>query len=183
MSAGVTWTLVGLTLDLVGGFLLSAEAIGLKNLQALRNRLSGAEGKLHWPIYRERTPDGNEVIWTPRTPSWFGVHATGALVLIALLAPLLYRPVGARANDFYGWLSEQPIWSVILVSLAALYFGWVLFFALAELAVHVIVGGTLKLGARLLTWTHSHAKDGLAGSVGFGFLSAGFVLQGLGAVL
>ncbi len=57
-----------------------------------------------------------------------------------------------------------------------------LIFFLGEFTVHIVAGGALKLGSRVMSWTRDHATGGLAGSIGFCCLMIGFSLQAVGAL-
>jgi hypothetical protein len=176
------FTILGLSLDIIGAFLVSVEAIKLDNLRALRE-------KVIRPAYKATLSPAMEIIGDEMI-----VHASkrylfvftllhyvaGLLLLLAVNALLAGRLMSSfRAVGL--WLVARPWYVAAILAVLILVFGVIAgLWILGEL-VHMAIVELSKFPIRLLESIERRTPDGTVGIIGFFFLLSGFCFQIVGA--
>lgn len=186
------FTILGLILDIIGGFLVSVEAIKLENLKVLRERFFS-------PIHSVTLP--HQIVFvkheTPETKSsgrwlliYFGLHLlSGAIVCATVFlginsffngSPTIWQSL------LWEWYWNQPGTLILLSSLLIIpigcWFALIILFELGEMVHVALIWGT-EIPIRLLDWVVTRTPTGTVGIIGFLLLFAGFLLQMLGTYL
>jgi hypothetical protein len=168
--------MAGLILELLGGFLVSVEAIKLQNLRKLRDRLFSplhdftVSPSVHWVPGAAPPPSKT---WKDRHPFvwFFATHFLGGALGVVICVTAL-ESAGIDARSFIiSWLPR----SVPGVTAAALPI------ALGVLAVgeaaHFLSICLSNVPIRLLDAIERKTPEGTIGILGFVALAAGFLLQ------
>jgi hypothetical protein len=184
-------TMLGLVLDIIGGFLVAVEAIELKNLRILRERVFRT-------AYRYTLSPRIRVIPAAVKPRkrkdddrpaerfvgvFMGLHYLAGFLVLVVVNGL----VGGRLLDWavHGvlWLLQRPWyigWPVLVIGSLYLIVGGL--WMLGEL-VHVLATKTTTFAIHVLEVIEVRTADGAVGIIGFAFLFAGFALQMCGTYL
>lgn len=157
--------LIGLCVEIVGAFFLSAEAIGLRRIQSWRKRyFENASYVASTYSIEERSKRAAEV-------------SLGAL-------PLVLSLIGSSLGAFLGtWIA---------LTIDALQFSWlpkrlgiavgVLVGAVGGVYTLVTIAFLFRASSSILIWLESRTQQGAIGLIGFFLLLTGFVLQIIGAL-
>lgn len=153
MSFPVYLILLGYILEILGVFVLAAEAIGLKRLSQWINSLTKLRAELTGDI------DPTDSVIRP------GV----ARIIFASICA-----AGSGIGSYYG--SHPPEWAASLPKWSAL-FGAALIGALVGVALYRIILVAMKLIVSALILVESRTQRHASGILGFIMLLIGFILQ------
>ncbi len=196
------WTMLGLSLDVMGAFLLAVEAIKIENLRNLRNSfLRSVHGALLPTPYAlggatsseaPRTPaetasDGGEtfVVWL--RPGWNrrgwrfrlineALHVLAGAVLLTAAAVASHGGLLDCARWAASWILHLPLLPGILLFLVTVLLGYNIVWLAGELVHSALVRVSQAL-ITLLEFIERNTASGVIGILGFLFLFLGFLLQ------
>lgn len=176
--------MLGLSLDIIGAFLVAVEAIKLKNLRTLREKVLEPAHKATLSPRIEITDDKMITHASKRYLFVFTLlhYMAGVLLLLAANALLAGHLMSwLRASVL--WLMERPWYVIAVLALLFIVYGGVFgLWILGEL-VHITITQITKFLLRLLEFIERRAPDGTVGILGFLFLLVGFSLQIVGAYI
>ena len=178
------WTMLGLSFDIVGAFLVSVEAIKLDNLRILRSKILAP---LHTATLspKIRFVEGYVISSASRRFMVFynSLHyLAGALLLIGVN----YVSRGwllDLARSIINWLSGKSWYVIVLLSVIFLAYGIIAGLWLLGELVHVSITQLTRLSLTALDFIDARTPNGTIGVIGFAFLFIGFLLQMLAAYL
>jgi hypothetical protein len=159
-TIAVAATLSGLCFDLLGAFLLAAEAIGLDTIRAWRERLLDQPAFIlssSKTVDIARRAQKARLPWVPQLAIGFG------------------SGVGAGVGGFVALALKQTGWST-LAPLGLIVGGVVGAFSLDA------VVSLLRASSSFFIWVQESVGRGTIGVAGFVLLAAGFVLQFIGSL-
>lgn len=165
------WSMLGLIVDVVGAFLLSAEAIKTVNLLKFRDHYLNPVKNTGMVIIYIFKPSERK-IFRPSEPviTWpwlVGIVAAAAVLLSGILE--LEFPGFDSVIDLFVFLAKFIALFVVTVC------GGLLFLGLLALVAQVCI--------TLVGFLDDHTADGVVGIIGFFLLMAGFGLQFYGTYL
>ncbi len=185
------FSMLGLSFDIVGAFMVAVEAIKLENLRAFRDRILNPmhaytlSPRITW-IDAADQPVAPEPPSVPadRYPGLFmGLHYIAGLASLALVN----RWLGGRIYHLLlragAWVLEQPWYVVVVVAMAFVLLGVVGGLWMIGELVHVGATRAVQLAMRALDFIDARTPDGTVGVLGFALLVVGFLLQMYGAYL
>jgi hypothetical protein len=211
MQTGTWWTLIGLVLDLIGAFLLSVEAIKIRNLLLLRDRLLSPLRTSMLPPAADVPVPGEDVrvrelglaVSDPAVgqqnvneepytlTTWYNVLYWGwhlGVPLAALgLAEYLRHRFGLFTDDWIwvAWWGLHPLArvgaAVAVVVLAGLFILTSIF--TLSCSAHEAIARTVGAIVGWLSSLEQRVERGVIGVVGFLFMAAGFGGQFVGSLL
>lgn len=159
-----SWTILGLSIDMVGALLLSVEAVTLRNIRRMRDML------VHWIEHRRI------VLVVIGLGAWFLLHYSLPFAIIGAVDPDAIREIDDGLADHYlfFWFPE-PGWLmvVVIVSWVVLTPFWVV---VTWMMAMFILGGFVGL----LEFIESKTPDGTTGVIGAVLIIVGFTLQIVG---
>jgi hypothetical protein len=156
------WTLMGLTTDIVGAFLLSVEAIKLENLRRIRLRLAEAV----------RNPDPDWVLGGGMVLVLVIICAFGWFILVNPQYDTVTIPWIPSSGATFNWIMAAS--SMVVIFILLLPCAWI-FTAATSWVFKCIVAA--------LGFIETRTPNGTIGLIGFTLIFAGFVLQGIGTWL
>jgi hypothetical protein len=182
--------MIGLTFDVVGAFLLSAEAIKLENLKKLRDRFlvpgywaalplpyAGTEPSpdMRWMIRRGPPSTSIRTRAVRFVGSWTSHLLAGLFVWAGVIAL-------ARGNihrlTFWLWhtVVRFPRWISILLGIFAAYCTfWIVW--LAGEMVHVTAIRAIRTSIVFFDWLEHKTASGIVGIIGFALIFTGFLVE------
>ena len=178
------WAILGLSLDIVGAFLLSIEAIKLHNLRKLRKRFllpihrATLSPKIKW-VKDEPTTESS---WTFEVLYTAG-HYIAGIAVIGAANFVTGGWVVSRGYDFATWVLEKPWYVGVLFALAVLIFGVIFTLWMLGELVHMSLTWAAKNAVLFFVFIDRKTPTGTIGIIGFALLFVGFVFQGISAYL
>ena len=185
------FSMFGLGLDIVGAFLLAAEAIKLENLRALRDGvLRHVRALTLSPRLIVLDEAGRPVVPVrplvpaDRYPRLFtALHNVVGLLVVVALNELLDRRIYRLSEEIAAWAWGQAWYAGVPLLVLFVFVGlgpgsWLV----GEL-VHVAVENAMSISITVLDFIDARTPDGIVGVLGFSLLFAGFVLQMYGTYL
>ncbi len=177
-------SMLGLALDIVGAFLLAAEAIKIRNLVALRTRyLQRAHTAALSPklVYTGSNVHYNV---TKRYLRVFNaLHYLAGFAVLYLLDAMFQGQLLQWLSQATHWLlAKQWYWIALGTVIAVIYGGYFGVWAVGE-CVHVTLTWSLKSCIKCLEFIEHRTPDGTVGILGFILLFLGFALQMIGTYL
>ncbi|MEU8209745.1 hypothetical protein AB0B85_11155 [Micromonospora sp. NPDC049044] len=195
------WSLLGLMLDIIGGALLSVEAIKLENLRKLRGGILKQGRWILPPVITLPNPgiDSGE----PSRPAeeadlrgtalsslslaiYLGIHYLAGIVVSAVLYFVL-RKFGFDLVNFIGQIlssasgmAKAAVFAGIIV--AGIFYAVSVLFILGEL-VHQLASAAWQASLWCLTTVDKSTPSGGVGMIGATLLLLGFIGQFLGTLL
>jgi ribonuclease HI len=159
------WTIIGLSVDIVGALLLSVEAIKVRNLESAAGRLVRITHRITIVHAADREPE--RVAWLGPAVFWSTLTVTSVLLLTF---------IGGRLPSERSWQ-----WVLAVVGLAVL--GVLALFFVAMAAAFLLFALTLlaEAAVRGVAVVDTRTADGTIGIVGAGMMVLGFSMQIIGA--
>ncbi|MGA2770135.1 MAG: hypothetical protein ABSG26_04905 [Bryobacteraceae bacterium] len=196
------WTMLGLSLDVMGGFFLAAEAIKIPNLQKLRDSflrpVHGALLPTPYPLggatssEAPRTPlqtasDRGETFVVRLRPRWNrrgwrfrlineALHVLAGAVLLTVAAVASHGGLLDCARWAASWILHLPLLPRILLFPVTVALGYNIVWLAGELVHSALVRVSQAL-ITLLEFIDRNTASGVIGILGFLFLFLGFLLQ------
>ncbi len=184
------FSVVGLILDICGGFLLAAEAIKLDNIRKLRDLylehvFTGLESP--YVIFSD-DPERDEKIAQNRRRG-FGrprfyllLHYMAGVLLLAAISIIVWS-FGISPDRLVLAIWHLPvIFRILVIVLGGVIFIFAGLFMLGELAIHGIMQGSLKGIMAILEAIERNTPTGTTGIIGFVLLFFGFLGQLIGTI-
>jgi len=187
---GYQYSMLGLSFDIVGAFLVAVEAIKLENVRAFRDRVlkKMQEYTLSPRITVVNTGESLALVKpsvpADRYPGFFmGLHYLAGFILVEVANEL----VGGQINRvlLHGalWALERPWYVAIVATLGFGLFGIILGLWMLGEFVHVALTKSMHACIMALDFIDSRTPDGTVGVLGYLALLIGFLLQMYGSYL
>jgi hypothetical protein len=175
-------TMMGLTFDILGAFLVSVEAIKTHNLRTLSDKIfrpvhdHTLSPKLHF------VDDDVAIDWRTNTylGIYIGLHYVAGLLVLVAADYLVQGRIRGGLTTIGVWVIEQPWYITVFLVLLVVLFGIVLGLWLLGEMVHVTLTYLTKLLVRAIEFIEARTPDGTVGILGFLLLLIGFMLQLIG---
>lgn len=171
-------TMIGLLLDIIGAFFVSVEAIKVKNLKTLREKILGP---MHKATLSPKLKFVDGLMVTHASHRYVSIfmslhYLAGALVIVGL-----NRLLDNKLFEWYiiavAWTWSKPWYIFIALVAAFVFFGGFMGLWLIGELVHMAITKVTKLIVIFFVFIEDKTPDGTVGIIGFFFLFIGFVLQ------
>lgn len=189
------YSMIGLSFDIVGAFLLSVEAIKLENLRAFRDRVLALEDYTRSPVIfpyfvggksdresgRQETP--KPVPASRYVGLFMGLHYVAGLALLLAINEVSGGWLFQLMIRMLVWTLDRPWYLVVLLFTLLIVFGIVVGLWMIGELVHVTISKAMAIVVKILDYIDSRTPDGTVGLIGFFALFVGIVFQMVGTYI
>lgn len=177
-------TMIGLIVDILGAFFVSAEAIKLDNLRTLKNTVLKPMHKATLSPKIEFIGDHMVIQASRKFVFLFtALHYVAGIFLLVAVNLLLDGKLIKWGEMGAMWLFSQQWYWIVLGVIVAVFYGVVGgLWMLGEL-VHMTITHITRISVKTIEFVEIRTPDGTVGIIGFSLLLVGFIIQMIGTYL